>query len=301
MPNYVRNVVKAKDWEVLKEHLTRLATKEERTEEYNNGVCIDEDDTTYRIVDFNKVIPRPVDLDIIAGSFEWNTPSVYSDKEKLTGQNEEIKPHLDKIYNNEQTQAEFLEEVNKEMAVLLSKFINIYGISCTDKEQVKAHIDNICKGYYNLRKYGYIDWYDWSRQYWNTKWNAIDSAIDDTAQEIVFETAYTMPVNIFCELSKYTTLLVAYADEDTGNNYGIIKFKDGEYTRILTDVNKSVGESMACGFDDEEQLDLNYSADNYTDEEIAKYFKTDRETFLTQEHERFNEVANLYREQLQLI
>lgn len=305
MPNYVRNIVKAKDWEVLKEHLTRLATKEERTREYDSGVCIDEDDTTYRIVDFNKVIPRPKDLDITSGSFEWATPSIYDfanrNKEKLTRQNEEIKPHLDKIYNDEQTQAEFLAEVNKETAVLLSKFISIYGIAYTDKEQIKACINNICKGYYNVRKYGYKNWYDWSLQYWDTKWNAMDSSIDDTAQEIVFETAWSMPLNIFCGLSKYTVLLVAYADEDTGNNYGIIKFEDGGYTKILTDVNKSAGESMACSFDDEEKLDLNYSADNYTDEEIVEYFKTDRETFLTREHKRFKEVSDLYQKQLQLI
>ena len=44
MPNWVSNRVKAKDFKVLKEHLTRLATEEEKKELIEDGSFIEQTD-----------------------------------------------------------------------------------------------------------------------------------------------------------------------------------------------------------------------------------------------------------------
>ena len=80
-----------------------------------------------------------------------------------------------------------------------------------------------------IKKYKYNNWYDWARNFWGTKWNARNSIIEDFF--FSFETAWSMPKNIFIALSKQFPefrFAVNYADEDLGYNCGEITFENGE-------------------------------------------------------------------------
>ena len=119
------------------------------------------------------------------------------------------------------------------------------------------------------------------------------TSIDENCNIICYQTANGLSLPVLKELSKYTPLVVAYADEDTGRNYGILKIANGEVEVVIDDTNRSIGEAMACRGDGEENMDEDYSEDNYTDDEILEYFETDRETFLNNEHQKYQEVEKL--------
>lgn len=279
MPNWVTNTVKVQNFDVLKEKL------------------IDVDEYT---VDFNKLLPMPEDLNITAGSYEWQEDKYNFglNKNKIEAQQEIIEPILNEIYNkNYMTQARFIEEVENQMAILYAKFIVIYDIRTTDRTEteIKDDIRNIIKGYYNLRTYGAKNWYDWHIKNWGTKWNVGEAMyINEDSKTISFQTAWSTPEGIFRELSKYTKVVVTYADEDTGSNYGIDIYENGELTQILDDQNKSIGEAYACrgeGFDNLEEI---YgSEDNYTDEEIQEYWGMDRETLINETEQDYNKAQQL--------
>ena len=90
------------------------------------------------------------------------------------------------------------------------------------------------------------NWYNWCPINWGTKWNAYDcykSRHIDTKNyklniaelTIVFDTARSTPFPIWEALAlQYPDLLfdIKYADEDIGNNCGIIKIKDWKINLI---------------------------------------------------------------------
>ena len=271
MPNHITNTVKADNWEILKEKLTRQA----KTGEENDGG---------RVVDFNLVIPQPSELDIKSGGVEWRTEDNFYGfstlEERKRQQDLKIKPLLDSIYQEGMSLDSFLK-ATKTLANYKELFSEVYEIpSSLPNEAIMEDIENVIKGYYNLRTYGYANWYEWRLDKWGTKWNGYHESIDEDSEMITFDTAWACPYEVFDELSKFTPVTVTYADEDTGNNYGIIRFENGKRTVLLDDTNKSIGESYACKGYDFETLELDFSEDNYSDEEIDEYFGTDRETLL---------------------
>jgi len=290
MPNWVTNTVKVDNFEVAKEKLLRKPTAEELKED----ICLSED--SY-IVDFNMLIPQPKDLEIIAGCYEWVVNKYNSDflKDRVERQTIEITPIFEKLYDKEVTQDEFINRLNNVLALHLQTFIRVYDITETDKDKIREDIENIAKGYFNLQRHGATNWYDWNCKHWGTKWNGCEVLYVDEEQKIIcFHTAYSTPLPVLFELGKYTGVTVAFADEDTGNNYGIYTCKDDNFNLLLSDENKSVGESMACRGECIENIDLLYGdEENYTDEEMENDFKTDRETFINQAHEDFIKTEEL--------
>lgn len=281
MPNWVTNTVKAQNFDVLKEKL------------------IDVDEYT---VDFNKLLPMPEDLNITAGSYEWleDKYNLGFNQNKIEAQQEIIEPILNEIYNSkEMTQAEFIEEVEKRKVILYAKFVIIYDIRTTDRTEteIRDDIRNIIKGYYNLRTYGVKNWYDWHVKNWGTKWNVGEAElIDEGSKTVSFQTAWSTPEGIFRELSKYTKVVVTYADEDTGSNYGIDIYENGELTQLLDDQNKSIGEAYACRGEGIDNLEEMYSEDNYTDEEIQEYWGMDREALINGAEQDYNRTEQLINE-----
>ena len=291
MPNWVANTVKVEDLNAVVGKFIRKPTQKELEE---NQFLSD------YIVDFNLLKPVPTDLtNTIAGSYEWQTDKYgfgFNTK-KINLQNSEIKPILDNLYDNSMTQEEFINAVENTYkdTTNLNKFIVIYDVNTenTTLDETKNHVRNVLKGYYNIRKYGEKNWYDWQVKNWGTKWNGCDTCVNGDDNTISFNTAWSCPIEILQELSKITDVVVSFADEDTGNNYGIFKISKGEIEVILDDTNHSIGESMACRFNDFETIEEDYCEDNYSDEEIQEYFKTDRETLINNAYEDYNKVSNL--------
>jgi hypothetical protein len=71
-------------------------------------------------------------------------------------------------------------------------------------------------------------WYDWSIENWGTKWD-VNETYEDENGYICFDTAWSTPHGIICQLSilyPELTFEVEYADEDLGNNCGMYKFQN---------------------------------------------------------------------------
>ena len=77
-------------------------------------------------------------------------------------------------------------------------------------------------------KYGKNNWYDWSVENWDTKWNAWDSY--STNRHIVFCTAWSAPTKVIRQLSEMypkVRFVHSWADEDLGYNLGSVTYKNG--------------------------------------------------------------------------
>lgn len=76
---------------------------------------------------------------------------------------------------------------------------------------------------------GCSDWYSWRLRFWGTKWNAAETVVTGK-NEVVFDTAWSMPDEIYKAISKkyHTTVEVEYADECIGDNCGMSVYENGE-------------------------------------------------------------------------
>ena len=104
------------------------------------------------------------------------------------------------------------------------------------KKELTETLENYIKGFFNIKRYGERDWYDWSIVNWGTKWNAGYTVVDSDAIE--FQTAWSTPIPVFVELSKRLkdiTITVDYADEDIGSNCGTLEILNGAVSRYEPD------------------------------------------------------------------
>ena len=93
------------------------------------------------------------------------------------------------------------------------------------------------QSFQNMLVTGFPDWYDWNIEHWGSKWGPYSTMVnlDESDPFIVFQTAWTSPHNVFLELSKKfpgEMISVAYADEDIGNNFAILGYIEGGFTRL---------------------------------------------------------------------
>lgn len=79
-------------------------------------------------------------------------------------------------------------------------------------------------------KEGRPNWYDWNTEFWGTKWNSY-SCEKVSWNTFIFQTAWSSVPMIVVEMSKKlpdVEIVYTFADEDSGYNTGIIKYKNGE-------------------------------------------------------------------------
>ena len=127
------------------------------------------------IVDFNKLIPMPEDLNITAPS--WYI-SVFSENSIQKS----IEPILKDIFKGNL-------QITQDQFVCLS--MKILTNICVKNDPLMRMI----QGYYNIQKYGFPDWYDWCCENWGCKWNASDSCIEEN--EISYTTPWSPSMKIF--------------------------------------------------------------------------------------------------------
>ena len=122
-----------------------------------------------------------------------------------------------------------------------------------------------------MKKYGAVDWYDWSIQNWGTKWNCSESSLcddlpdekgnpdDDVECSFEFDTAWSTPFGVIAKLSqKYPTveITVRFADEDAGQNCGIYTLRD---EKIIGNLEPEPGSTQAMKL----YLELHEYAEEY--------------------------------------
>ena len=79
----------------------------------------------------------------------------------------------------------------------------------------------------NMEKYGAKDWYDWRKEHWGTKWNALNAVQDNNGYS--FDTAWSYPngiVNVLVQLiqDKFPGVHMCweYLDDDSDNDGFIV-------------------------------------------------------------------------------
>ena len=215
-------------------------------------------------VDFNKIIPMPEPLNIVAGSRTDEGLQLYKDfvevyiiGESLQG----IDPMcVDTLSIPQKSEDAFLEY---------------------RKEHVKPIDPEVWKlgktAYQNIRQFGSPTWYEWSIQHWGTKWNAYDYEEDhdyaedfNESNELRFQTAWNAPGPIMSKLAEMFPQLTfehRWADEDLGKNCGRQTFQNGEsIEEYYPDDGKEAIEFAAEVMDAEPSdwgLHLNASGTNY--------------------------------------
>lgn len=112
-----------------------------------------------------------------------------------------------------------------------------YGIGSIDFDKIIPMPDNIFRGNLGQKEsklYGKDNWYDWSVENWDTKWNAYghdNFTRYDGGNEIQFLTAWSRPEQVIKKLSQMFPKIQfhhAWADEDIGYNVGEALYQDGE-------------------------------------------------------------------------
>ena len=222
MPNYVINKVTCDNMDELKK---LLLNKDEN-------------------VDFNIIIPRPEELDIASGSHSYDIQSSYFHTEeaerKLAKQRRIIGNVLEILYDNTMTQEEFVKKVmaDEKLIKKIKAFKGWYSRKSKNikyamkKKELTETLENYIKGFFNIKRYGKRDWYEWSIENWGTKWNAGATVVDSDVIE--FQTAWSTPIPVFVELSKRlkdVAITVDYADKDIVSNCGTLEILNGEVTK----------------------------------------------------------------------
>lgn len=260
MPNWVQNTIIAdkKNYEIIKSKLINDEGK----------------------IDFEIMKPMPKDLDIISGGCSFSAsmfPNIANRLEELY------------TFSFNLTRDKFVELAKHHLSC--DKFLSEEYIKFINKYKKDEYINTFISGFYNLKKYGSVDWYDWCIANWGTKWNACESVISNEHQCISFQTAWACPYNIIHDLSRYADFTILYADEDIGHNFGISKFKNGKYINLLEKTPKDSNfnhalASMIYGFNDKPE---GMYCEDMDEEELKDYRKA-----YDKAEEFYNKVLNIY-------
>ena len=185
---------------------------------WNKVVCkkqlldklVDKTDDVYSL-DFNKLIPMPESLEIVADSFEEKAVASYylslnkTDKCELHDELENTKldfygNYWEKYKNyirDYKDNPNKLEEVNKSFDKMEKKdYRNITNLT----ELGKLYV-------FNILNFGNSQWYDWCCNHWGTKWNVlndVDVKYNKSFKkyEIIFHTPWSPPYGIIYAYSQ---------------------------------------------------------------------------------------------------
>lgn len=215
MPNNVTNL------------LTINAKSETRLEEVLNFIKSQD-----RILDFEKIIPAPKELNKIIEYVHLKAEVFLILKEqKKYDVLRNFKKYIRENYGS------FSFNTLRAAKEMLNDSCQHEGVKITDKENALLAIE--C-----FEKCGYMGWYDFRISQWGTKWNAYDVEKCDK-NSIIFDTAWSTPYPVIEKLSEIfpdVEFYVKFADEDAfgGNNgeYAFGNENDGKIRYITEESNK---------------------------------------------------------------
>ncbi len=161
-------------------------------------------DGSYRLMDLNKIVPMPEELDIESSTL------VEDGADYLLG-----------LSGNCLEVADFKQT---------SKYQRMAKMEKENPKMFEQAIELGRKKSHNIANYGHGDWYSWRISNWGTKWNAYSHHQVDK-NTIEFQTAWNgIPQIIALIAEEFPTVFIEYkfADENAGYNVGHFKFHDGE-------------------------------------------------------------------------
>ena len=218
MPNHVTNKLKIKgnDKEVCELLDSIKIEKSDDIDVYGVGT-----------IDFNKIIPMPLDLAIESDSFLMPLENQFSTDKTFKSAMDDLRKY-------------YLENPN------------------TGEHKLQ----NFLQGCENYVKYGYATWYSWAIDNWGTKWNAYNQS---PPREILFDTAWSGVPGLVGKLSEQfpnVELSYEFADEDIGYNVGEYTFKNGSIVDNSPANNSKKAYEMGFrlkNYTDEDRKDFRYN------------------------------------------
>lgn len=157
------------------------------------------------------------------------------------------------------TEIVFPEVTDEQFEGLVNKYCTLdeqSGTLCLDFEKVIPMPANVFRGALGLKEEqmypGDLNWYDWSRHHWGTKWNACDGDVDYDDHSMTFNTAWNYADPVISELAKQTKLRIEaeaqnedagvgaiwasyYTDEDDGQLWranGVFDYGTPQFWRV---------------------------------------------------------------------
>ena len=184
-----------------------LRGERETVEKVFDSIKNDEDK---RVIDFEKVIPMPEELNIESSSDPEFLIILFLRQSRLSLCYGPYSPEVKMAWERYEKMDDERKEKNEELA--------------------KKYLMNIAK-------YDYANWYSWHIGKWGTKWNSIDGYGHQhrEADTIYFETANGFCEPVIEELSKrYPDIEFDYAaaDEDIGSNTIKGTYKAGAFVGV---------------------------------------------------------------------
>jgi len=194
--------------------------------------AVQRDGDVYGSFDFNKLIPMPKTLDITHGSITDEAINAF-----LSHLRDEVVAHPDrpgtvqdlKRYADATIQIKSSEYFPTQLEYLtpaqIDQLAQRHGMSTLDLLELgKRYLDN-------QLEYGAHTWYQWAITNWSTKWNVSEGNCLEDENTLVFDTAWSAPVQVIKALSeKFPTVELhhAWADEDIGQNVGECTYLGGD-------------------------------------------------------------------------
>ena len=232
MPNHVTNIIE------IKGDPARIKTLFEtlKNDEYGLGS-----------IDFNKLIPMPLELDIEEGSQTNRGLKAYKDFIEVY------------TFNGKKEDFDLLNIPDKSEQAFL---------------RVRPDIDRAAwdlgrQAFQNEQKYGAPTWYKWRIRNWGTKWNAYGykDDVQFDGHSLRFLTAWAPPQPVIAKLSEmYPNLdfIHQFASEDIGVNCGEDEYHNGslcgEYRPAQQEaINFANGLWGFDGMEEDEDLDSGMS------------------------------------------
>ncbi len=197
------------------------------------------------ILDFNKLVPMPKELDLPTVGIENEAVACY-----YLSLNSKDRDYVEKILkktiegwcgNYWNRYEETINKYKKDSKSLESAKSNFSGNF--DNYNVEFNsLEELGKQYFeNIKNYKSSEWYDWRFRNWGTKWNVEEkvdvNVVSDDCYEISFLTAWSSPVGIvikFSENCKDGELNWEFVNEDY-DGYHHLKLEDGKIVDYVTD------------------------------------------------------------------
>lgn len=196
-------------------------------------------------LDFNTIIPLPESLATMNGYME--------DKhiKNITMYLINSCPELIKSSNEPGFILRFIKKlcydtslIDVKMVMKIQRYINDYKdkkINYTNEDINKGK-----KALYNIVQFGYFDWYKWSIDNWETKWNACECIINPKTLSIYWTTAWSPTVKIANEIAKSCKYPVyyRYAEEQFTEYVGEYLFNNDNVESYEYDASGTNTETM---------------------------------------------------------
>ncbi len=194
--------------------------------------------------DFNLVVPQPPELviesvdtqvmvvaEIAMGKIQFNTPEPEGGRSAALERGE---------YGS---LANVMHLQNAQRVLIEQKLANEF-----DDKRFEEFIACLR----SIRATGFPSWYEWNTQHWGTKWGAYE--FERQADNMMtFQTAWSAPHKIIGKMfeAHECEILHEWADEDTGNNVGRVKYTPGAEPDVTDLAQTKEGYELAFELDGE--------------------------------------------------